>query len=325
VVSGATGLATPRHPCWWDGSGQVTTLEEISVDTSNGAAWAVSGNGQVFGGQSHAGSGGLKAVVWQDGTLQEVPSPLLVSQVSHLSFDGSIAVGFGFSGSILGFWYNRQDGDFVLLNGPLGAMTPRGISPDGQSVVGFVGQPGSAQRAAVWTRERGVELFGRGLEVYNRTEVVAVSADSRVWAGNADINGSSARAWIWDAQFGLRWLQDVVDAQLSEQAPMIRRLKGMSADGTTFVGSSLPSLGAQLDSGFIVHLDPPCPGDVDNGTGSGARDDEVNTDDLSAFLVWMGAGDLRADLDNGSGNGVPDMAISIDDLLYFLTGFEVGC
>ncbi len=321
VVSGATGLQGPRHPCWWDGSGQFTALSEVSIDSTNGAAWAVSGNGQVFGGQSYLPSeGNLKAILWQNGSLEVVPSPLVGSQVSHLSFDGSVAVGFGLLGtSTLGFWYERHSGHLALMQGPLGAMTPLGLSPDGQSAVGFVGQPGSAQRAAVWTRERGVELFGRGLEVHSRTEVVAVSADSRVWAGNLWTNSTTRRAWVWDAQSGLRLTQDVAEAQLGEAVPELAWLRGMSADGSTFFGMSDES------TSFILHLNAPCPGDVDNGTGSGARDDEVNIDDLSAFLVWMGAGDLRADLDNGSGNGVPDMAIGIDDLLYFLIGFEVGC
>jgi uncharacterized membrane protein len=321
VVSGATGLRNPRNPCWWNGSGQVTTLSEVSIDTNNGAAWAASGNGLVFGGQSlRADPFGLQAVLWQEGALQVVPSPLVGSQVSHLSFDGSVAIGFGLLGtSTLGFWYERHSGHLALMQGPLGAMMPLGLSPDGRSAVGFVGPPGSSQRAAVWTRERGVELFGRGLEAYSRTEVVSVSADSRVWAGNLWTNSTTRRAWIWDAQFGLRLLQDVAEVQLGVEVPELDWLHCMSADGSTFVIGTLDS------SSIILHLNSACPGDVDNGTGSGARDDEVNIDDLSAFLVWMGAGDLRADLDNGSGNGVPDMAISIDDLLYFLTGFEVGC
>jgi len=34
---------------------------------------------------------------------------------------------------------------------------------------------------------------------------------------------------------------------------------------------------------------------------------------------------MAADLDNGSGSGTRDNAVTIDDLLYFLTHFEAGC
>lgn len=68
-----------------------------------------------------------------------------------------------------------------------------------------------------------------------------------------------------------------------------------------------------------------CAADLDNGSGTGTRDDAVTIDDLLYFLVQFEAGNVAADLDNGTSTGTRDDAVTIDDLLYFLIRFEAGC
>jgi hypothetical protein len=70
---------------------------------------------------------------------------------------------------------------------------------------------------------------------------------------------------------------------------------------------------------------PPCPADLDDGSGQGYRDGGVDINDLTYFLTQYEEGDVRADLDDGSGAGVHDQGVDINDLLYFLTHFEQGC
>jgi hypothetical protein len=70
---------------------------------------------------------------------------------------------------------------------------------------------------------------------------------------------------------------------------------------------------------------PPCPADLDNGTGSGTRDNAVDINDLLFFLTAFESGSTAADLDNGSGTGTPDGGVDINDLLFFLVRFEAGC
>jgi hypothetical protein len=95
----------------------------------------------------------------------------------------------------------------------------------------------------------------------------------------------------------------------------------LSPDGRTIIGQMEGFLG----DGYVLRLRAPCAGDVDDGTGSGGRDDRVDGLDLTAFIDWMLAGDMRADLDDGSGTGRPDAAITLDDLLYFIQGYVEGC
>lgn len=64
------------------------------------------------------------------------------------------------------------------------------------------------------------------------------------------------------------------------------------------------------------------PADVDNGSGAGIPDGEVDLDDLVYYLDLFAAGDLVADLDDGTGTGTRDGAVSIDDLLYFIAEYE---
>ena len=81
-------------------------------------------------------------------------------------------------------------------------------------------------------------------------------------------------------------------------------------------------------AGILVLVVAPntcCPSDLDNGSGTGARDYAVNINDLLYFLVAFEAGHAAANLDNGSGTGTPDETVDINDLLYFLVRFEAGC
>ncbi len=77
--------------------------------------------------------------------------------------------------------------------------------------------------------------------------------------------------------------------------------------------------GAPIAMAFTyLHLQPTCPGDLDDDGG-------VDTDDLLLFLERFEAGVLGADLDDGLGAGIPDGAVDISDLLYFVARFEGGC
>lgn len=70
-----------------------------------------------------------------------------------------------------------------------------------------------------------------------------------------------------------------------------------------------------------------CPGDLDDGSGTGTRDESVTVEDLVYFLRAYAAGDLAADLDDdGSIAGQdPDGAVTIEDLLFMLAHFDGAC
>lgn len=68
-----------------------------------------------------------------------------------------------------------------------------------------------------------------------------------------------------------------------------------------------------------------CAADLDNGSGTGAKDGAVTIEDLLYYIGLYETGTAAADLDDGSGNGIPDGAVTIEDLLYFLLHFSEGC
>ncbi len=75
----------------------------------------------------------------------------------------------------------------------------------------------------------------------------------------------------------------------------------------------------------LTFQDPPCPADLDDGSGTGTSDEAVTIDDMLYYLALFQAGAVGADLDDGSSLGTPDGAVTIDDLLYFLNHFNAGC
>jgi len=76
---------------------------------------------------------------------------------------------------------------------------------------------------------------------------------------------------------------------------------------------------------FAIYNAPFCLADIDDGSGTGARDGGVTIDDLLYFLALFADGDVHADIDDGSGTAQPDGGVTIDDLLYFLQRYAAGC
>ncbi len=71
---------------------------------------------------------------------------------------------------------------------------------------------------------------------------------------------------------------------------------------------------------------PPCPADLDDGSGTGTPDQGVTIDDLVYFLGVFASGSAEADLDDdGLDPGTPDGGVTIDDLIFFLGHFTGGC
>jgi uncharacterized membrane protein len=101
------------------------------------------------------------------------------------------------------------------------------VSADGTTVVGTseVGYMGTNVPFR-WTAQSGMVALGSGGQAY------AVSADGSV------IAGGGASAFIWDAQHGMRNLQNLLvnDLHLNLTGWTLTQVRGMSADGMTLVG-----------------------------------------------------------------------------------------
>jgi IgA Peptidase M64 len=71
---------------------------------------------------------------------------------------------------------------------------------------------------------------------------------------------------------------------------------------------------------------PSCAADLDNGSGTGTRDNAVDVSDILFFLTNFEIGSAAVDLDNDGVNPPqPDGGVDVNDLLFFLMRFEGGC
>ncbi len=81
----------------------------------------------------------------------------------------------------------------------------------------------------------------------------------------------------------------------------------------------------RADNISIGRLGVYCPGDIDDGSGSGRPDGSTTIDDLLYFLIVFEAGAADADLDDGTGAGRIDGAVTVDDLVWYLANFDADC
>lgn len=301
---------------WREGVG-TTALADLVGSHDNGFTSCISGNGQVVGGQSY-GPDGLECVLWQDGAIRIAPRTGTLG-IKAMTFSGEELLMVEVTGGQVAI--TLRDAAFNLLDVVSTSATqfsPSGLSETGDKVYGIANG-----RAAVWTRGVGVELVLDSFSGYSNSSVRGMSADGRVLVGNAVVSASGNRGWILQQGGSVRLLDAVAAEQLTPP-PTIHMGEpyAISANGRTVIGTTTVQ---GVSGSYVFEMNPPCTADVDNGSGTGARDQDVTVADLEAFIQWMSVGDLRADLDNGSGQGVPDVSITIDDLIYFLNGFEAGC
>jgi len=111
-----------------------------------------------------------------------------------------------------------------------------------------------------------------------------------------------------------------------QQGSVIRQPDGKDSgnDAADWRVASTPSPGVS-NGGTPAPPNTCCPGDLDDGSTTGARDYAVDINDLLYFLAAFELGHADANLDNGSGSGTPDETVDINDLLFFLVRFEAGC
>jgi hypothetical protein len=175
-------------------------------------------------------------------------------------------------------------------------------------------------RTFIWSQATGATVIGmprnfvhpKGLN--NLGHVVGQSGSNQ--------NGS-LDMWIWTPERGTENIEPLVDPAADID---VSSIWGINDAGQIIIRGARLVGGANVTA-ILTLIPPPCPADLDNGTGTGTRDNAVDISDLLYFLVSFEAGATQADLDN-DGNpavGTPDGGVDINDLLFFLARFEMGC
>jgi probable HAF family extracellular repeat protein/predicted outer membrane repeat protein len=133
------------------------------------------------------------------------------------------------------------------------AHTANAASSNGSVVVGGLDNHQTALFEAYrWTSQTGISLLGTPLPDYH-SRALAVSSDGSVIVGYVQNNAGydEQKAFIWNSAHGMRLLQDVLeddyrldlsDWQLS-QPWASWKATGISADGSTIVGTAINSQG----------------------------------------------------------------------------------
>jgi uncharacterized membrane protein len=310
-MAATIGFSNQHSVVQWR-SGLPTMIGDLPGGHPSAAESTICPSGEFVIGGGRDDSG-ISALRWseQTGLVSMGRFNGFATQALAGSYDASVMVGMVVAGAGYQAWRYSPGIGYRQLHAPGNAM-PVACSADGQVAVGFHGI-GGGNVDGFACRWDGAGIFSSIQSLPSRAS--GISADGRIIVGWRVPEGSDIpEAFIWDANHGARSLQSVAHLQGGTSVPALGRAYGVSADGRTIVGE-----------GFVLRLAAPCAADVDDGSGSGGRDDTVTPDDLLAFILWLTEGDMRADLDNGTGTGIPDAAVTIEDLLYFLGGYEGGC
>lgn len=262
LAAGATG-ATPLR--WSETRGWETL--GVPDEWSRGALNAASDDGSALVGHARRVINGVAErvpAVWREGqapiTLQLPQDWNPESAARSISGDGSTIVGYGVNqdGLLEAFRWTEPTGAVGLgtIDDPNYVHSfASATSTDGDVVIGSAFN-GLSHRGFRWTATGGMEDIGYIVENGTSTKAIDVSADGRVivgWTG-----GSFGKAFLWDADHGMRDLRDVLSelAGADLMAGWTRMgATGISADGLWITGKGINPSGEQEI--WVAHIPAP--------------------------------------------------------------------
>lgn len=231
----------------WDSSGQAHTLP---TDPGTFSSFnAINHDGTVAVGFTNQDLfAGSDAVIWTvSGGLQNLGTMPGTNETSFtgVSNDGSRVVGFASDG------FNRQaitwdqSNGFQTLGtvpGGSGAGIAVDVSADGNTVVGSLVVDG-ADRPAFWDADGNASVLGL-TPGYQVGEASAATNNGIVvgnWRLDAFSDELGSLAFVWDADNGIRSLQDMLTNEygLDLMGWTLNTVTDVTPDGTTFVGTGL--------------------------------------------------------------------------------------
>lgn len=247
VVVGQTADSMTWQPTRWVNN----TPSTLYISGSMGFVTDVSADGSAVVGHSFK---------WKDNSVWNL-SVSNFSRVRGISDDGRIIVGT--AGSRACLWQDWTVTDLGSLTTDAKASSVgTGISPDGKVAFGYSTSNTLYREAFRWTAEEGMVGLGAAPgwgTAYDSTWMHASNADGSVIVGTAYhlTSPSSTRAVIWDAEHGIRFLDDVLttDYGMALKGWTLARASGISEDGLTIVGYGGSPQGTK--EGWIVTIPEP--------------------------------------------------------------------
>jgi uncharacterized membrane protein len=257
VTSDGSKILAPRLSRLWIWEGD--SISEIDLSDQMQTVYSAIPNTDesVIVGQGSIGTFGTSAYRYAEGTVTRLVDPTgthVLFAATAVSADGSIVAGYTQSNQTY-----RLDvsSDSILLVDPLEAadeMLPSAMNDDGAVIVGM----GLSQEAFRW--ESG-QTVGLGFPSGHETSFAAdVSADGRVVVGGTNFLDfpflEPPEAWIWDAESGMRTLEEVLGERGVDLTGWeLRVAVAVSADGQTILGTAEDAQGN--DWGFLARVPEP--------------------------------------------------------------------
>ncbi len=236
VIVGRTATARGAEPFRWTAA---TGLESLGIYGGYVFADACSGDGSVI-----VGTGPGYAFRWTAASgavdLGTFSSTYDTKAAFGVSADGSVVAGYGVNGQAKAFVWTPAGPTVRLPDLPGGSFQgyAKAVSADGLVVVGGSDRTSDSHREAFrWTSAGGIVPLGR-LDDDTESDALGVSGDGGVIVGHGREGLGPGRAFIWDAQNGMRdlktVLQDVHGLDLAGWT--LRQANDISADGRVIVG-----------------------------------------------------------------------------------------
>lgn len=201
--------------------------------------YAISADGSIVGGSTDSPSDlSLASVGMAGGSMSPLSGLDMVrGAVLGLSADGSVAVGAAvLGGQYRAFrWTSAGLTDLGTLDG-LGQSEARGVSGDGNVVVGEAVLASGAKRAVRWTQAGGIENIAAGAPSGD-SSAAAASYDGDVVVG-VKTRGTVTHAFRWTQAGGLVDLGSLLGGPNADPES---EATGVSRDGSVVVGSSQAS------------------------------------------------------------------------------------
>lgn len=265
----------PYFATRWDEDTGATDLETLGAgdpfDQSLNFAFGISADGSRIVGEAAPGFSGEQAVYWDaDGSLTSLASDLTgaSSRAVDVSADGSVLIGLDspatVGGEALGgfIWDAQQRArSLASLAGYSGTVVPRGLSDDGQVVIGLVEDVSPGPNEAFrWTEAGGLQRLGF-LGDGEWSEAYGISADGLTVVGAAEAGFPiSGEAFKWTEATGMVGLGQVTYAFPGSpgfpQTTLETTAYAASADGSVVVGGpTVAWLHAEEYGGMIAVRD----------------------------------------------------------------------
>jgi probable HAF family extracellular repeat protein len=335
------GVLTPTQRVafiWRDGQG-TTEIGDLPGGDEHAAARGVSANGAIVAGAGDSDLGlepfryTVASAVFLG--LGDLPGGAFSGAGYGISANGLTIVGSSATGDgTQAFRWTEAEG--MVGIGHLGV--PPGIEPfseayaasaDGSVIVGLSRSPASLNsgwEAFRWTQAGGMVGLGDFPTGAVLSAAYATTADGSVVVGSGGVEGNCGpfgcqtvgRAFIWDAQHGMRDLADVLTGLgLDLTGWTLTEARGISADGRVIVGTGTNPQGATEAWRADLGGQPSCYANCDGSTTPPV----LNVNDFICFQQNFAAGNAYANCD---GSTTPPV-LNVNDFICFQQRFAAGC